>query len=385
MNFYNEIDHKSAAWIRELIKAGEIPDGVVDERSITELKAADLAAFTQVHLFAGISGWSYALRLAGFPATRRIFTGSCPCQPYSTAGKGEGDADPRNLWPQMFRLVRECRPDLVIGEQVEAAIGHGWLDGISADLEGEDYAVGPIVLGAHSAGKDHIRQRLLWMAYTAGAQRGERSGCRETVGVLQQSPELRPECVGMADAGRIPARRRDGPGDAQSERSLGESSRRGDAGRLANAEGKRLVTRCDVEDHRTAAGEGDASGSAITTDRLAHASRGGLGIDGCAPGIGRHADQRGESRGLADSASPSGAQQRQEPGSGPRRGTGPDDATEHTGPDIRLADTDGGNASTERQQRSGQQRQQPQDASAVRLGNAIDTRLEGFAGNGDRS
>jgi len=174
MNFYNEHDPKAAAWLRELIAAKLIPDGIVDERSITEIKSHELTHYTQCHFFAGIGGWSLALALAGWPATRPVWTGSCPCQPFSNAGKGLAQADERHLWPAFFNLIRECRPGCVIGEQVESAIGKGWLDGIQTDLEGEGYALGSVVLGAHSLGAPHIRQRLFWVADSAGGQRQQR-------------------------------------------------------------------------------------------------------------------------------------------------------------------------------------------------------------------
>ena len=164
MNYYNEYDPKTAAWLRELIKVGAIPDGHVDERSIAEVSPDDLRGFTQCHFFAGIGGWSLALQLAGWPADRPVWTGSCPCQPFSAAGKGLGAADERHLWPVFFELIRQCRPEHVFGEQVASAIGHGWLDGVSADLEAEGYACGATVLGAHSVGAPHIRQRLYWVA-----------------------------------------------------------------------------------------------------------------------------------------------------------------------------------------------------------------------------
>lgn len=164
MNFYNEFDPAAAAWLRELIAVGAIPPGVVDERSISDLQPSDLHGYTQCHFFAGIGGWNLALELAGVDSTRPLWTGSCPCQPYSAAGKGLGDSDPRNLWPAFFRLIRECRPQLVFGEQVADAIGKGWLDRVSADLEGEGYACGAAVLGAHSVGAPHIRKRLYWVA-----------------------------------------------------------------------------------------------------------------------------------------------------------------------------------------------------------------------------
>jgi DNA (cytosine-5)-methyltransferase 1 len=171
MNYYNEIDPKAAAWLRELIKQGLIPDGIVDERSITEIKPNELKQYTQCHFFAGIGGWSLALQLANWPATRPVWTGSCPCQPFSSAGKQLGDKDERHLWPIFFDLIRECRPECVFGEQVANAIGKGWLDGISADLEGAGYACGATVLGAHSVRAPHIRQRLFWVADATGRQR----------------------------------------------------------------------------------------------------------------------------------------------------------------------------------------------------------------------
>jgi len=120
-HYYNEIDPKAAAWIRELIKQKLIPDGEVDERSITEVKPDDVQDFIQAHWFAGICGWPLALQLAGVPATTRLWTGSCPCQPFSTAGKGLAQSDERHLWPVFFDLIRQCRPPIVFGEQVASA------------------------------------------------------------------------------------------------------------------------------------------------------------------------------------------------------------------------------------------------------------------------
>jgi DNA (cytosine-5)-methyltransferase 1 len=166
MNYYNEFDPKTAAWLRELISAGLIPAGDVDTRSIVDVAADELRGYTQCHFFAGIGGWSLALQLAGWPSDRPVWSGSCPCQPFSTAGKGLAQADERHLWPVFFNLIKECHPQHVFGEQVASAIGKGWLDGVSADLESEGYACGATVLGAHSVGSPHIRQRLYWVAYS---------------------------------------------------------------------------------------------------------------------------------------------------------------------------------------------------------------------------
>lgn len=159
---YNEIDPYCAQWLRNLIDAGHIAPGVVDERSIEDITPNELRGYTQCHFFAGIGVWSYALRLAGWPDDRPVWTGSCPCQPFSSAGKGAGFADERHLWPAWFHLIRECRPGVIFGEQVEAAIAHGWLDLVQDDLEGEGYACGPCCFPSASLGAADIRSRL-WL------------------------------------------------------------------------------------------------------------------------------------------------------------------------------------------------------------------------------
>jgi DNA (cytosine-5)-methyltransferase 1 len=162
--YYNEIDPFAAAWLRELIKAGHIAPGDVDERSITDVHPHDLRGFVQCHFFAGIGVWSYALRKAGWRDNQPVWTGSCPCQPFSLAGKRAGIADERHLWPAWFRLIQECKPPVIFGEQVESAIKHGWLDLVQTELEREDYAVGAVCLPAASVGAPHIRQRLYFCA-----------------------------------------------------------------------------------------------------------------------------------------------------------------------------------------------------------------------------
>lgn len=162
--YYNEIDPSAAAWLRELIKRGEIAPGDVDERSIEDVCPADLLGYTQCHFFAGIGVWSYALRLAGWPDDRPVWTGSCPCQPFSTAGQGKGFADERHLWPAFFHLIEVCGPERVFGEQVAGKDGLGWLDLVQADLEAVGYACGAVPFPAAGIGAPHIRERLYWVA-----------------------------------------------------------------------------------------------------------------------------------------------------------------------------------------------------------------------------
>ena len=196
--YYNEIDPFKAEVIREAIKAGVIAPGDVDERSISDVRAADLVEYTQCHFFAGGGFWSYALRQAGWPDDREVWTGSCPCPSFSAAGKGEGFADPRHLWPEWIRLIRECRPGVLFGEQADGAIGHGWLDLVSGDLEAEGYAFAAAVLGAHSAGAPHIRQRLYFCADTAHGD-GGRGEWAEGTGTWQDGERRR----GFAGSGIV--------------------------------------------------------------------------------------------------------------------------------------------------------------------------------------
>jgi DNA (cytosine-5)-methyltransferase 1 len=192
MNYFNEIDKYAAQWIRNLIAARHIAPGEVDDRSISDVKPAELVGYTQCHFFAGIGGWSLALRLAGWPDDRPVWTGSCPCQPFSVAGQGAGTADERHLWPHWFHLVRALRPPTVFGEQVDAAINHGWLDLVQDDLEGEGYAFGAVGVPAAGVGAPHIRQRLWFVA--EGMAHAQHDGGRSD----QQEREAQ---GGVADGG----------------------------------------------------------------------------------------------------------------------------------------------------------------------------------------
>lgn len=161
--YYNEIDPFAAQWLRNLIAAGHIAPGEVDERSIEDVTPDDLRGFTQCHFFAGIGVWSHSLRLAGWPDDKPIWTGSCPCQPFSAAGKGDGFADERHLWPHFFHLISERRPQHVFGEQVASGNANTWFDLVQADLEGVGYAFGLVPFTSAGVGAPHIRERAYWL------------------------------------------------------------------------------------------------------------------------------------------------------------------------------------------------------------------------------
>jgi DNA (cytosine-5)-methyltransferase 1 len=168
--FYNDTEPFACDWLEALIAGGHIANGRVERRSISELEPAEIGD-GQAHFFAGIGGWSYALRLAGWPDDAPVWTGSCPCQPFSVAGKGSEHRDERHLWPAWLRLVRERRPKFVFGEQVAGRAGERWLDAVQADLEAEGYAFGSVELCAAGVGAPHIRQRLYFVAHADDGRR----------------------------------------------------------------------------------------------------------------------------------------------------------------------------------------------------------------------
>jgi DNA (cytosine-5)-methyltransferase 1 len=189
--YYNEFEPYAAEWLRNLIAKGLIPNGEVDTRSIVDVRADDLRGFTQCHFFAGIGGWSLALRLAGWDDDRPAWTGSCPCQPFSAAGKRGGTDDDRHLWPHQFRLLAECRPDVWFGEQVASKDGLHWLDLVLTDLEAAGYAAGAVDLCAAGLGAPHIRQRLWIVGERVADAQG---GLRDHGSTEQRRPVAANDC-----------------------------------------------------------------------------------------------------------------------------------------------------------------------------------------------
>jgi len=179
--YYNEFDPKAAAWLRELIKEGHLPSGDVDERSILEVQAEELVGYAQCHFFAGIGGWPLALRLAGWPEDHSTWSGSPPCQPFSSAGLHKGKDDERHLAPHFLGLVSSGRPAVLFGEQVSTSAVFGkaaispridfeeepewaWIDDVLARLEAALYAFGAADLPASSVGTPNPRNRTFFGA-----------------------------------------------------------------------------------------------------------------------------------------------------------------------------------------------------------------------------
>ena len=248
MVYYNDNDPFCVEWIKELVKAGMIAPGDVDNRSIRDVKGSDLTGYTQCHFFAGIGGWSYALRLAGVPDDYPVWTGSCPCQPFSVAGKRKGTKDERHLWPELRRLISECNSPTVFGEQVASKAGRLWLSGVFADLEALGYSRAGADLCAAGIGAPHIRQRLYWVAdrISKGSQgravlpecpdqwAAWESGVVDGMGIPYGTGSLqRSETAGGNDSfrlpdsehGRLPGEHRGGAGSFPAEHDSGHDPR----------------------------------------------------------------------------------------------------------------------------------------------------------------
>jgi DNA (cytosine-5)-methyltransferase 1 len=295
MNYYNDNDPKACAWLRELIAAGEIAAGHVDERSILEIKPDDLAGFDQCHFFAGIGGWPLALRWAGLGDAAGIWTGSCPCQPLSCAGQRKGHADERHLWPAFHDLIAKRRPATVFGEQVASKDGREWFAGVRLDLEDLGYACGGADLCAAGVGSPHRRQRLFWVADADGRNEGH--------GRLQRGREhgqRTPDGGVVRVAHAEHAERR--PVESEHERNW-DAEREEAASGLgtcgeANGMGHATSNGREVRDGVHAELRGQGFGEGCESVRLGYSASRGCGERGDAaqPGRGGHPDRAGWAR-----------------------------------------------------------------------------------------
>ncbi|WP_307607929.1 DNA cytosine methyltransferase [Variovorax boronicumulans] len=283
--------------------------------------------YAQRHFFAGVGGWGIACRLAGWPDDREIWTVSCPCQPFSVAGKGAGTADERHLWPHFFRLARALRPARIVGEQVAAAIGKDWFDGVRSDLESIAYACRGVVVPACAVNAPHRRDRLFFVGadrlLADAAGDGDRAALhgREVLRQIATGSASRVARPGDGDYGTMGHGHGHGHGQGLEERE-----RLGGVRCLAGG----------PSEGQDAADAGPLDGSPVPDSERQWLRGDEPGDAACTQGALQGNDQRGEWV---------------RPDAGavcmPRVGD--------------AANTDGGHAGAERQQRGGEQRLQPQD------------------------
>ena len=111
-----------------------------------------------------------------------IISGGFPCQPFSVAGKRKGSEDERHLWPEMLRVIGECKPRWVVGENVRGLVS--WSDGlvleeVCSDLETIGYSVQSFIIPACATGAPHRRDRVWIVAHS------DNFGTRSRLGEIQ--------------------------------------------------------------------------------------------------------------------------------------------------------------------------------------------------------
>lgn len=273
--FYNEIDRYCCDWLSNLMDAGEITPGTICDKSIEDVTPNEVVGYERVHWFAGIGAWDAALKLANWRGP--VWTASCPCQPFSSAGKGAGFADERHLWPALLHHIKHGKPQRVpvFGEQVASNDGLTWLDLVQGDMEAEGYAFWPFDLCAAGVGAPHIRQRLYFVADPNIHEQGRRSGEEGGAG---QEIRLRPGTdipnglsardLEQAQRERLEGQRRDVVGGEESGRFAAAANRSaptpGSIGSMGDASEQGLQGGCKVGEEEQRDGKGAELRRAIT-------------------------------------------------------------------------------------------------------------------------
>jgi len=93
-----------------------------------------------------------------------VIAGGYPCQPFSTAGKRQGEKDERHLWPYFLRAISELRPRYAFLENVRGHLSMGF-DRVLGDLAEIGYDAEWQVVSAASVGAPHRRDRIICVAY----------------------------------------------------------------------------------------------------------------------------------------------------------------------------------------------------------------------------
>ena len=114
-----------------------------------------------------------------YRGTVDVVCGGFPCQPFSVAGLRQGKDDDRHLWPEMLRVIRECQPRWVIGENVSGFIRMA-LDDVCVDLEREGYEVRTFILPACAVDAHHRRDRVWIVAHSDELRLEEHGHCEPT-------------------------------------------------------------------------------------------------------------------------------------------------------------------------------------------------------------
>ena len=104
-----------------------------------------------------------------FRGTVNLVCGGYPCQAESLAGYRNGEEDDRWLWPEMYRVIGDSKPEWVIAENVAGHVSMG-LDQVLSDLETANYAWWTFIIPACAIGGHHRRDRV-WIVANSDSER----------------------------------------------------------------------------------------------------------------------------------------------------------------------------------------------------------------------
>lgn len=166
--------------------------------------AATLVARMADQTLAPAPVWDDLRTFDGRPWRGRVHLVSAgyPCQPFSLAGDRKGEEDPRHLWPEVARIVREVAPEWCFFENVPGHLSLG-LDVVAGDLQAMGYGVAACVVAAAEVGASHLRERLFILAHADLQERGE-SRLLPALSLPPEAPEGRGpggQAAGPAECG----------------------------------------------------------------------------------------------------------------------------------------------------------------------------------------
>lgn len=193
LTLYTDVDDFCVWWMQKLVSQQQLPYGDCLTKDIREFDPDLLEWYNHCHFFAGIGGWALALHIVGVPTELKVWTGSCPCQPFSTAGANpKGTEDERHLWPVMEKLIENGRPTTFFGEQVASKAGWDWLSNVRTDLEEQDYEFGSAQLSAANCGLPHLRKRLYFVAHSMRLRQDRLEPSWETISLRSEKKKPSP-------------------------------------------------------------------------------------------------------------------------------------------------------------------------------------------------
>jgi DNA (cytosine-5)-methyltransferase 1 len=101
-----------------------------------------------------------------------VLHGGPPCQPFSHAGRQRGSDDPRDMWPEYVRAVKQVRPDVFVAENVAALVSAPFStyvdETIMRPLSGL-YTITPVIVQAYEFGVPQLRRRVVFFGFRSAA------------------------------------------------------------------------------------------------------------------------------------------------------------------------------------------------------------------------